>query len=929
MKRQSLISAILAAATAMTFAACQRESVVGMSGQDRPLSFVPSVSSQNGTLNSTASKSVTIQSADGSISLPLECSVCDGMPGTQFADTATGADSTATKAAQYNTVSELQDNIGTFRVTAWNSDNTKFIPTDESTEGTVNYTSGRWTLVGTAPLWKNADVKTFFAYTNLPAGATVTCSDDASQTFSYATLKTDAADQNDALLGYYQGNGDRDGDGVSDGVARIRFIHPLTAVVFKQGDFEGITDVKSLSIEGVYDGGTAAVTYSYDPDGNLVPHINWGTSRSTTTTVSQTVTGDMPGKGNMLGVPFIILPQDLATQDVTIKAVVTADSGDQEIMAELKTGSWVEGKTNTYTLGYDAHTYTYTFTLEDPSKANLTFNNTTTTSTQDISIINKRLREDGVESAGEYVIKSVKVGTNADQIINATSFSNIGGLSASVTSATTLSITAATRQSANPGSHNYWVNQDDISGDTDGTGWSPKSWGSDGLGKGTIDLSKFNFQTETTNNPMTTANCYIIRHAGTYKLPLVYGNAMVNGDTNEQSYYPNVTGGSNRLERFVNSTDAGIESPFIENAAGCGGSDLKCAVIWQDKAEVVKSLQIVEGASAGTVGSYTKDNVRYLQFSISQSDICQNNALICVYKDKEGGTANQYDSGEAVWSWHIWTTNDPALLTPAIPVTNFTDKEYDFFPLYTLGWIDPESYPSRSDVKIVLQQKKSGNEIEIAVTQPSVAIVASNGCYYQFGRKDPMPTDDVTGFTPNVSGGSTLSNAICNPGKFYNGASYNNWCSTTYDNLWTGKKSANGKFDQAADMIKTIYDPSPVGYKMPASQAFTGFTTTGGNTTNKPQFNVPNPDTYNNDKGYYFYTVNPGTESTPTIFFPAAGARNSSSGSVYDVGSIGHYWSAVPCNSSHGYFLYIDLDHVFPVNDYHRATGFSVRPVQE
>lgn len=961
MKRQSLIPAILSAAMTLTFAACQREAVVDASAQDRPLSFVPSMSSQDGNTGNPASKSMTIQSSDGSISLPLEYSVCDGMPGTLIAGTdSEAAGSAVTKAAQYNTVTDLQT-IGSFKVTAWNSNHTKFIPTDESSEGTVRFAAGRWTLDGTAPLWTNADVKTFFAYTNIPEGSAVTCTTDESQTFSYTQVKQNAADQLDALLGYYNGNGDRDDDGTPDGVAKIRFIHPLTAVVFKQGTFEGISQIKKLLIDGVHDGGTATVTYSYAGDGTLVPNIVWNTSASGTMQVMQEFPGGiMPGDGKPLGVPFIIIPQNLAEHKVTLKAVVTTNGGDQTVQAELNTGSWVAGKTNTYTIGYDGHTYSYTFELADEAQANQTFKNTTTSQTKTISITNQRTDEGGEVSSGEYIIKSVKVGTDAAQTINDVSFKDIAGLSA-MASAGSLSLTALERASVNPGMHDYWLNQNPVR--EDNLDWSPDEWTS----QGTIDLSKYDFSEDDPSkainaHPMTTANCYIIRHAGTYKLPLVYGNAIVNGAFNEQSYYPNcnhdVTDGDDatknyRLVRFQNHIqhddlsehpELGIISPFIEYNTTDGkakdetnsylapatGSD-GYQIVWQDQADIITIGGISEEPVTVKNADGTDEHfdVSYITFTIPLNKICQNNAIIAV---KDAG-------GNIMWSWHIWTTNDPALLNGPIAVTNITNEEYKFLPLSNLGWLDADRYPSRPHVKIVLQQKKSGEEIEITVSQPVVS-TAGRGCWYQFGRKDPMCTVDSPkqgSFTPNGGNndgnGVSLATAISNPDKFYieiGGDPFNyDWCTDTYYNLWSGKKSAAGQFDQDEnpDIIKTIYDPSPAGYKLPASKAYTGFTTTGGNTSSSVQFNVEGEFAY----GWTFYTKPGGKAGDGTVFFPAAGYRNRSDGSVYSysVGSGGRYWSAVPNSVGSGYLLYFDSGYVYPLNGYNRASGFSLRPVQE
>ena len=54
-------------------------------------------------------------------------------------------------------------------------------------------------------------------------------------------------------------------------------------------------------------------------------------------------------------------------------------------------------------------------------------------------------------------------------------------------------------------------------------------------------------------------------------------------------------------------------------------------------------------------------------------------------------------------------------------------------------------------------------------------------------------------------------------------------------------------------VVKTVYDPSPVGFKMPASNAFTGFTTTGQNSYTQSELNVDGTSdwqTYQNNFGH-------------------------------------------------------------------------------
>lgn len=797
----------------------------------------------------------------------------------------------------------LAADVDNFMVESWNENCSKFVELQK-----VSYDAETAEWQTAKPIeWKGEDEKTFFAYANLPAsGATVenTCTSAPAvrkQTLEY-TLPLDAREQNDIMLGWYGG------DGGGETTATVNFVHPLSSIRLVRGAMN-VDAIKSITISGLYESGTVDVTYAKGAEDKVVPTYSWGDSR--TGSVESKLEPDN-GKSSLeiaedgtIGTPFIVIPQDgVSAVKVTVNALLDGEEKVLSVKFPTSVTKLEAGKTYELTLGYGD----FTFALNNPADAILSFN-TTEASAKEIELTSTLSMNGATPAFVDWNISRVIVGASDAEQVTENSWSG-NGLTVTKTGtgdAAKLQITADARTLAAPGSHDYWVG--------DNGGWSPADWTTE-TSSAPIDLSKFDFETDTKNaHAMTTANCYIIRHAGTYKIPLVYGNAVQGGSVNSDAYAPVMAAeGSNFLSPFLNHREVGITSAFIENNSDCTAAS--AAIVWQDMATVIKGLSIV-GSKAGT---YDTGNVRYLQFTVDNANVCQNNAIIAV-RDA---------SDNIMWSWHIWTTNDPTLLSGPIAVTNYTDKKYDFFPLYNLGWIDKGCYPAKDDVKIVLAQQKLGKEMEITVKQSSVLGEASNGCYYQFGRKDPMPpTKDVIGFTINSTlTTASLSAAITNPNIFYK-VSSGDWCSTTYYNLWTGKKSTTGTIDQDADMIKTIYDPSPVGYKMPASNAFTGFTTTGGNTSNKTQFNVANPDTYNNDKGWYFVKSSEQTESTPTIFFPAAGYRDYNDGSVNNVGSDGSYWSAVPRSANNGYYLGFSPSGVNPVNDYNRALGFSVRPVQE
>ena len=150
-----------------------------------------------------------------------------------------------------------------------------------------------------------------------------------------------------------------------------------------------------------------------------------------------------------------------------------------------------------------------------------------------------------------------------------------------------------------------------------------------------------------------------------------------------------------------------------------------------------------------------------------------------------------------------------------------------------------------------------------------------------------------------------------------------------YYNLWS---TDNERTDANDDkVIKSVYDPSPVGYSLPAANAFTGFTTTGGNVENWPNPLTPETKAKFNvkgdfDKGWYFYTK-PNKQGN-IFFFPASGSRAIESGSLANVSRLGHYSMAARTIIFYGYNLCFDPINLYPLNSSY-GHGFPVRSAEE
>ena len=435
------------------------------------------------------------------------------------------------------------------------------------------------------------------------------------------------------------------------------------------------------------------------------------------------------------------------------------------------------------------------------------------------------------------------------------------------------------------------------------------------------DLSLHNVQGATIAR--STANSYVISAPGHYRIPLVYGNAIKNGATNSNAYISHApTGTSNEqyvLRNFQDHAGNPITDPWIEKTnsganAGVDGAE----VVWADAANLVHSPAIKhDGGDA------------FLEFEVKASDIQSGNAVVAV---KKGGTI--------VWSWHFWFAPKDAL--DKIPVTNHQGVVYNFTK-EALGWKPTQwsgsTYDKARTVKVKVEQTIANGGVKqetvINITQNPGNVKKGATTLYQFGRKDAFPgvaTSDLKagGITENAGDNMTIVNNIQNPDKFYiyGSSMYTNY---GYYNLWSADNTVTGGYNQGNDnpVVKTVYDPCPVGFKMPANNAFTGFTTTGLNSTSQSEMNVDGTSDWQqwtNNFGHNFWTNN---SKTATINFPASGCRYYSVGSLNNVGNNGYYWSAVPYNTDNGCNLDFSSGDVYPLDYNTRSYGFAVRAVSE
>ena len=688
-------------------------------------------------------------------------------------------------------------------------------------------------------------------------------------------------------------------------VTSLDFRHALTGIRFAVGqnlswnktidkvELRNVLLKSKYKLSKQFDGTGAAWDHTgYSMRGNAVLS---GVSVSTSASPNTTIMGNAGDNYT-----FYMIPQQLTG---LVTAYVHCTDGTT-ITVPLK-GEWKAGTTRTYKLSQTTSTWTYTLEGTDPSRAA----NYDETTSQAYSIKSFRQAPDGTQQAVAWKVVGYDANgdgtfTMAEKPAWLTSLSKTQGTGGTAADQGTATLTK------------------DVTDLLAKRNKELKTATALGSASAPYDLSLHNVQGATIAR--STANSYVISAPGHYRIPLVYGNAIENGATNANSYISHApTGTPNEpyvLRNFKDHAGTNITDPWIEKTNGGANASVDGAeVVWADAANLVHSPSIAH------VG-----NDAFLDFEVKASDIQSGNAVVAV---KKGGTT--------VWSWHLWFAPKDAL--DKIPVTNHQGKVYNFTK-ETLGWKPTQwsgsTYDKPRTVKVKVEQTIANNgtkqEAVINITQNPGNVKKGATTLYQFGRKDAFPGVDASDlaanshFTQNAGDNMTIMNNIQNPDKFYiYGLSL--WTNYGYYNLWSADNTVTGGYNQGNDnpVVKTVYDPCPLGFKMPANNAFTGFTTTGQNSTSQSEMNVDGTDDWQqwtNNFGHNFWT---NSSKTATINFPASGLRYSNDGSLNDVGISGYYWSAVPLNSYDGCYLYFNSGIVYPLYFSTRAYGLAVRAVSE
>ena len=336
----------------------------------------------------------------------------------------------------------------------------------------------------------------------------------------------------------------------------------------------------------------------------------------------------------------------------------------------------------------------------------------------------------------------------------------------------------------------------------------------------------------------------------------------------------------------INLSEAGTANSYIVSSAGS------------------YKFSTVKGNSSTSVGTVSKAEVLWESFGTDVTPKVGDLVKNVSYKNgevtfqttetfKEGNAviAAKDASGNILWSWHIWLTDEP---------------QGQVYYYYAGTMMDRN----------------------LGATSATPGDVGALGLLYQWGRKDPFlgsssissseeakSTITWPSAVSSDSSNGTIAYATANPTTFITGNESNS------DWYYTGSSSTDNKRWTTSESSKSIYDPCPSGWRVPDGGNNGIWSKAWGLSSDYFEVLYDSTNEGMNFSGKF--------GSASTIWYPASGYRYHRDGSLDYVGYDGFCWSASPY-SSYAYYLYFDNFGVVDPSCFTcRALGYSVRCVRE
>lgn len=733
--------------------------------------------------------------------------------------------------------------------------------------------------------------------------------------FSYTV--PDGADNTDAeaqpdILFAYAACSKADSKG---GTVSLEFGHALAGVKFVASDVTGST-IENITLKGLQGEGTC--TYTYDAGTVTFDWQTGGDKRDFSQTfdveLSGQQTGEQPITDQRPETTFMMIPQTLEGVTVEVTLVETASGESFTLTGSLaQTGAWEAGKIYTYAISTESINWEYVFQVT-PS---ITLPLGTTTGQYTVTSYRQRKGDHSIKEPVAWVAVNTEfsetdqadkkpVKTTLDEILSDFTYQDENP--SETEKSYSLEVTTTTLKTTHPGDQTLKYNTQ----------------------RGSAD-SPYDLSIRDDNGsfiPQTTANCYVVSAAGTYQLPLVYGNAIKNGSENRAAYQ----GGN-----FKDYLNRPISSPYLTGADNA-------VLVWSDGFFMFKDIHL----------DAAKKN---LVFTIDSNYMQQANAVLAV-RDA---------SNRIMWSWHIWVTERPVYTQRHTLQDLFVSSNTYELMQCNLGWVDGKMvYYNQRDLTFHFTQAGSGKTFELRVTQEGETFDYKDvgSTYYQWGRKDPLvalknwdsyhytdyrlhETGDPDYVYRYETGSTTIGDAIQHPNVFYTRGTTGgaDWNSDHITTLWNA--DADGGELESTTSVKTIYDPSPRGFKVPMPRAFAvwvnGNTGDGSTSSNKGELNgyVYDEDGVPNKYRVYPQAKKRGTEIPLTAtgqradveglpVYEEEGDKTSEKGGLWSLYGV-YYWTCVPKNTTSAYTLVIRKDSPSGVEVYSYGfigTKTMARPVR-
>ncbi len=714
--------------------------------------------------------------------------------------------------------------------------------------------------------------------------------------------------------------------GKDNKIIDLQFYHILTAVRFSQGVIPAGLTITDIELEGV------PVSASYNPDGDDEKTGTVGTWTGHTGSATYSIKTNHIGTGSSNvyidnNQVFFMLPQtvgsgvklNITLTDANPSTIEGATTKSHTLSCSLQGDVWKKGYTVNYliTIGEVEEGYF----LMEVSEQEMEHSNSI--SNNSFTLHSYRNYRDystgaGVDSkhAANWSVSGYSTtvdGTfTSDKPAAMSWLRSVEGTTTGTAGEYAGGYGATVNFSLNPQEYSKEANHDNVLGNNSAAS--------------SLDLSIHgpNDTNESPAEPVETSNCYIINRQGSYVFPLVYGNKSA--DVAEAACFKDHTGatisyrliGDQMTHKAEIDNGDGTHSRYSWNATTIDEKNVDVCVrgvlVWQDVASLINEV------SATTINNQ-------MSFNVNASR--PGNAVLALQARKvtytgtweslTSSSENTYGDWETLWTWHIWMTDEVYKNTGGSydnQYLNWNETDH-IVTLYqadgstevakilpvNLGWVPDETefgYYGKREGWVELKQVGSNKTIKVKISQHArQPLITGTGTFYQWGRPTAFPaTRNVAGTARTIydienndisanfelAATSNAGDAIGKPYYVLQGTprgdpngpqdSWFDVAHADYDNaMWNASS-------------KTVYDPSPRGFRVPPASVFYGMSQTGTtveSTSNKlnmyPSAQNANGETVRSgeaSKGGYFYVKKYTDATSParyyqTVYMPATG----------------------------------------------------------